>query len=319
MGGDLISNRPLVSLIVNSWDIDEVVSIEPLHSYWESASAVTTVSRSRYVLKRLARSSILDQEPDLLVFLEQCGLPVALPVPTRSGHPSLESGPALYALYPRLDGEVIREHYGPGSLERAGHFGHAIARLHLALQQWPGHMANPEVNLTSQIGKWVIPCLQRHPEEVQLERATEAAQGCLTELEAVTPQLPVQWIHRDLHPANMLFRSDELTGILDFEMVRRGPRVFDPCYCATSILIGGWKEEANQAAWPALFRALLAGYQELLPLSEIERRALLPMLGTIHLIFMAFSLDQGRPEDARCNQEALFWLRAHRASWLKFE
>lgn len=107
MGDDLISNRPLVSLIANSWDIGEVVSIEPLHSYRESTSAVTTVSGSRYVLKRRARSSILDQELDLLVFLEQCGFPVALPVPTRSGHPSLESGTVLYALYPRLDGEQV--------------------------------------------------------------------------------------------------------------------------------------------------------------------------------------------------------------------
>lgn len=274
--------------------------------------SVTTSAGNRYVLKRRNASAFMDREPGLTAFLRDSGLPVAVPMPTRTGAACLDSATGLYALYPRLDGEVIREHYGSGSSERAHRFGRAIARLHLALQQWPGESIAPGLDLVAQVRDWALPCIRRHSEQLDCARVATAAAICISELEPAAPGLPVQWIHRDIHPANMLFVQDELTGILDFEMAQRGPRVFDPCYCATSILIGGWKDPSNRSAWPGLLSAILAGYEEAILLSRVEKQALTAVLCAIELIFMAFSLEHGQFGPARCNQEVLLWLLANR-------
>jgi Ser/Thr protein kinase RdoA (MazF antagonist) len=64
-------------------------------------------------------------------------------------------------------------------------------------------------------------------------------------------------IHRDAHPSNMLFDGGELTGFLDFEMVTRGLRVFDVCYCGSALLAGGFDEVEKRKQWPELFHSLL--------------------------------------------------------------
>lgn len=105
--------------------------------------------------------------------------------------------------------------------------------------------------------------------------------------------LPKQITHRDLHPANILFNDGKLTGIFDFEMVCIGIRIFDPCYCATSILVGGFQNPQNRCKWTGILRSVFHGYRELIDISVIEQQAIFPVLLGIQLLFMAFSLQQG--------------------------
>ena len=82
-----------------------------------------------------------------------------------------------------------------------------------------------------------------------------------SELEPIYKELPRQLIHRDAHPSNMLFSAGRLTGLLDFELVRRGPRIFDLCYCASSLLVDGFEDCEKGQKWPSLFRSLVRGYE----------------------------------------------------------
>jgi prepilin-type processing-associated H-X9-DG protein len=72
-------------------------------------------------------------------------------------------------------------------------------------------------------------------------------------LSTINRELPIQLIHRDAHPANMLFLDGRISGWLDFELIVRGPRLFDLCYCATSILMNGMDDPDN-ARWLTLLK-----------------------------------------------------------------
>jgi len=183
----------------------------------------------------------------------------------------------------------------------------------VALLKWRPEATAPGLDLVSSVKGWALPAIGRHADQVDCGRVAAMGDEYLAELEPLAAELPMQWIHRDIHPGNMLFAGDELTGILDFEMVRRGPRLFDPCYCATSILIGGWQDPGNRMAWPGLLKELIAGYEETIPLTEPERKAIFSVLSGIEFIFMAFCLEHEQYGPARCNQDVLSWLHDSRA------
>ncbi len=48
--------------LLASWDIGDVVSNEPIDSYWGSATAVTVTSGDRYILKRRNIPGGIDKE-----------------------------------------------------------------------------------------------------------------------------------------------------------------------------------------------------------------------------------------------------------------
>jgi Ser/Thr protein kinase RdoA (MazF antagonist) len=127
-----------------------------------------------------------------------------------------------------------------------------------------------------------------------------------------TGMLPQALIHRDLHPRNMLFQDGHLSGVLDFDLMMRGPRIFDPCYCATSMLVVRFANEADRAYWFGLLRAVFAGYCRFVPLTAEEQSGIFTMVAVIHLIFILYWLRAHRPDAALLNQGALFWLHQNR-------
>ena len=82
--------------------------------------------------------------------------------------------------------------------------------------------------------EWAIPILEKnehaHREVIQkMERMHTAFK------ETVHP-LPRQIIHRDMHLSNVIFKDDKLEGFIDFEILENNVKIFDLCYCCTSIL-----------------------------------------------------------------------------------
>jgi Ser/Thr protein kinase RdoA (MazF antagonist) len=168
------------------------------------------------------------------------------------------------------------------------------------------------MQLLEQIRNWAIPRIKEHTtifEGIEIEKIwNDVAQG----LNSIYAELPKQLIHRDLHPANMLFEQGQVTGFIDFEIVVRGPRVFDVCYCGTSLLVSGYPDVEKMQTWPALFHSLLKGYQEVCSLTTSELRALPSVLAAIELLFAAFSFEAQAEDAARCNISILKWLSTNR-------
>ena len=82
--------------------------------------------------------------------------------------------------------------------------------------------------------------------------------------------LPRATIHADLFPDNVLMLGDEVTGLIDFYFACTDIRAYD-----IAVMHSAWSfDPAGAPLDPAVGRAIVAGYEAALPLSEAERTAL---------------------------------------------
>jgi Ser/Thr protein kinase RdoA (MazF antagonist) len=142
------------------------------------------------------------------------------------------------------------------------------------------------------------PCLRRYVEE---RNWRDAFDGLLlplySELRPWLGSLTPLWTHNDFHASNLMWSGEsdraEVTGIIDFGLADRTNAVHD---LATAI-------ERNVVEWLRMnepdadivhldhLDALLAGYEELSPLSYEDARALVSMLPLVHCEFALSETD----------------------------
>ncbi len=298
--------------LLEHWAIGRVRTIEPIPSYWRQTVLVRTTDGHSFVLKEKAKQSQAERESGLLSSLSRAGAPVAVPIPTVKGTWCALHEGKTFCLYPLLPGRVIDEHYAGNATRRAKAFGQAIGLLHTCFLKCDPLSGFREMDLLAQIQEWAIPCLQRYRNVVDQDTLAKTWEEIRPGMGSLYGELPKQLIHRDPNPANMLFDKGRLTGLVDFDMVMRGPRIFDVCYCGSSLLVGGFPDLEKVAQWPGLFRSLVRGYEEVCPLTPSEYLVLYGTLVAIQLLFMAFSLESQAEGAARCNAGVLNWLSANR-------
>jgi Ser/Thr protein kinase RdoA (MazF antagonist) len=303
-----------VKELLKNWAIGSVDTIAPTPSGGGRTWFVKTTTKRDFVLKGsdLLRS---EREYGVLLGLSKTPIPVALPVTSVEGDwYAKDRNGKVYCLYPRLPGRVVTEHYAGDAERRALGFGQAIGLLHTCLGERADVNGYEEMELVEQIEEWAIRRIREDGATVDACAIEQIWQDAQSELKPLYEELPQQLIHRDAHPSNMLFSAGRLTGFVDFEMVRRGPRVFDVCYCGSSILVGGFEDFEKGQKWPSLFHSLVRGYEEFCLLTASERLAMYGVFVTIELIFIAFSLDTHNEDAARTNERLLYWLATHRGA-----
>ena len=184
------------------------------------------------------------------------------------------SGPEL--LMTRLPGRHPENL--PDAPDRTRTLGRAIARLHRAMQAARLGECLPRADLAAELRGWVAEQYAAHDPE-QLPALERTAQ----QLERLAPQLPRGPIHRDLHSKNLLFDGETFTGFLDFDLAQVNFRVYDLVYLSCCESLSG----------PAL-DALLAGYEDVLPLNTAERAAIPPLTQTCTALYQAILWKTGK-------------------------
>jgi homoserine kinase type II len=92
---------------------------------------------------------------------------------------------------------------------------------------------------------------------------------------------PRQVVHADWHPGNMLFSSDKVVAVIDYDSVRLLPRVLDIANGALQFsLLGG---ESDLSAWPekldeSRFVRFLRAYDKTLVISQAEIDVIPPLM-----------------------------------------
>jgi homoserine kinase type II len=84
---------------------------------------------------------------------------------------------------------------------------------------------------------------------------------------------PVQIVHSDWHPGNMLFRGTRVVAVIDFDAARLQPRVLDTANGALQFAIVGGGDDPND--WPEYidvtrYKRFLLGYDRVNQLSRAE-------------------------------------------------
>jgi Ser/Thr protein kinase RdoA (MazF antagonist) len=301
-----------MNALLRSWSIGPVDKVLLMPSYWGKTSLITASDGTDYIIKEKGNFLNAEREYHLLVHLSQMGAPVSVPLLTRDSNWFASQGDRIFCLYPKLPGEVIDDHYHGNAQVRAKVFGDALADLHGYLRKYDSANQFSRLQLVEHIQKRAIPRIKAGIPSSAASTVEGTWHDVLEEIGPFYDLLPKQLIHRDPNPANFLFQDGQLTGILDFEMVVNGPRIFDLCYCGTSLLVSAYPDNDKMQLWPGLFRGLSKGYQETFPLKPVEKSSLYAILVMIELLFAGFSLETGAYESAQCNLSLIKWLRENR-------
>jgi Ser/Thr protein kinase RdoA (MazF antagonist) len=262
--------------------------------------------QGEFYLKRKLGLPQIAVEIEVLGILAGQGAPVARPVGAQDGLAYVIDHGDVYCLYAALPGAPCDSAVLRDDVATVTAIGSALGRLHVALRRCYA-VAGLET-FTDPVQRIVTALRHEQGGPCDVDRLVAIA----ATLDS-TDALPRGLIHRDFHAGNVLFDRGRVAGILDFDSVMRGPRLFDPCYLATSILMSGFSGDANEARWFGVLRAALCGYRSVVPLTAIEDANVFTMLAVIQMIFIVFCLRTHRPEMALQNERALFWLARHRA------
>jgi len=292
------------TVAIASWDCLKGTTATQVDAVSDTVTRFVS-PQGQFYLKRKVSIPLVTREVRVLHILAKAHLPVTLPLLTYDQRPYVTDGSGVFCLYAALPGTPYHDCAAPRGLTHATALGAAIGQLHLALAQCEtiegfATFGDPRRSMIAALRA-------ERPGACDVEHL-DTIVATLSSPEG----LPQTLIHRDPHPGNLLFEDGQLSGVLDFDLMMRGPRLFDPCYCTTGMLIARFADEAYRASWFDVLRALFAGYRRMVPLTAAEQSGMFTMLAMIQLIFISSALRTYRPNIALLNQSALFWLHSNR-------
>ncbi|WP_425449406.1 phosphotransferase enzyme family protein [Dethiothermospora halolimnae] len=295
----------LKTIVNKNWNIGEVKSIEKIDSFTGRVKKVFTNNKEIYILKEKENITSLMKESKLLRYLKECNMPVAAPLVTKNNSVYYCQDNKYYCLYPMLTG---KDYFS--NPEKVGVYalGNSIAKLHLNLSNYSLIGDYSDLDLLNTVLKWAKKIINEHKEYFDLEFINEVMDFFNINFRKLYNILPKHLIHRDIHPGNMIFKNNILSGIFDFEMVVNGVPIFDPCYCASSILVSKFEQKDKRLDWCTRLVELLKGYNEEVSLTKDELESIIFILFSIQIIFMAFSCNIDNIDAAKYNQKVLKWL-----------
>jgi Ser/Thr protein kinase RdoA (MazF antagonist) len=259
-------------------------------------------SSGHYFLKRRPSGQHAAREAMVLRHLLDLGVPVPEHVRTARGELfAVEAGREVSCLYRALPGAHVESFDGKPGVRHARQVGSALGRLHVALAEVPSSSGFDRYGQEANLVRELI--VRGGPyDHARIERIAARL--------APSVELPEQLIHRDFHLYNLLLSEGQPSGYLDFDMLMRGPRLFDLCYCAIETLAKRFDEPAFPDYWFAVLGAIVKGYVEHVSLSVRERRSIPSLMMEIELLAMHHF--RAEPIPGKNAERVLYWLDERR-------
>ncbi len=288
-----------------------------------SAASVAATGNGRVFIKRHHRAvrdreGLLEEHRFLAHLLKQ-GAHVPRVFVSRSGETAIEHGKWSYEIHEVPEGVDL---YGEAiswtpfiSADHARSAGQALARLHLASQGFDAQRRKPRPLVAgftifasadpgAEMKRYLAarPSLAHHAEtHSHCEQALELLAPFHAELLPLLPALPPLWTHNDLHASNLLWSDDgdaaQATAMIDFGLADRTNAVHDLAQAIERNIVEWLVLKQNSAHLDAIpvhldhLAALLAGYEQIRPLSAEEAAALAPMTALCHAEFALSEAD----------------------------
>ncbi|GAB3660636.1 protein kinase family protein [Glycomyces tarimensis] len=199
----------------------------------------------------------------LVDFLARSGFPTPGPLIADTGEPLIDDERPI-AVFPFVPGDVPAELTVPLA-ERCGE---ALARMHALTADWDDE-ALPELDRIGLLRQ----AIEARPDLDGVEEWHESLRKFLERHEddlARIGALPAGPLHHDLHRQNLLVEDGELTAVLDFDEVNRGPLVIDLARAWCYLAVDG----PDRRLPPEHAYAVVRGYERVRPLGDDERELL---------------------------------------------
>lgn len=279
----------MVQQIIRHWGLSPCEIQQIYTSAWDIGG--------KYILKVYENPDMLKRNLLIQKALRERGIPAARVLPAKSGAEWVSEGEKQYILMEKLSGSPnISIHQTPALPRKMGRI---IAQLHQAFLCCEKQISFWDNSLLGEINGWVRKQLSKDSWNL-LDETT--FQDTADKLSQNYDALPRQLIHRDVHFGNFLFNeAGNFSGYIDFDLTQRNIRIFDLAY----FLMGLLSEKENgldRESWLRILDEVLAGYQQLLPLHETEKRTLAPVMESIELLFAAYFLSI---DDRICAEDSI--------------
>jgi len=258
-----------------------------------------------FYLKASGSTESVERDLDLLEYLAGAGLPVPRYALTAAGQRYAVAEGRAFWLSPELAGHHFAQFHGPAGLEQVDRLATPLGELHRILAMAPNPRRFPVFRDSAE---HLLAMLLAGATPFDVDRL-QRLRGRIASVTA----LPKQLIHRDFHRGNVLFTGEAASGLLDFDLVHQGPRLFDVCYCASGVLSESFREAGYAQYWLQILETIFRTYGRIAGLSVQERSLAWSMLMTIELICMKSCLDRGALDAAHMNQGMLFWFEDQRS------
>lgn len=262
----------------------------------------------RYILKIFDLPGTANCSAHILQALYDAGISTNNPIPTKAEETVAADGEFYAILTPKIDGAPLCAGEVFAKPELARYLGMVIGKLHLTLAE-NDHIVCNERNIFEE----VLSCWLKLAREY-MGLTQEFCCGYRANFGKLHSSLPVQIIHRDPNPGNILMKDGLCAGFVDFDLTQRSIRLFDPCYAATALLCSAfgegnadWKEK-----WGGVLQNILRGYDSVVHLTEEEKQAVPYVIYSIQLICVGyFSGEEKFSQLAKDNAAMLRWLMEH--------
>jgi homoserine kinase type II len=274
-----ITDEELAGLLAD-FDLGQALSLKGVAEGVENSNFLLETETGRYFLtvyERRVKASDLPFFLELLRWIAGRGFPSATPIPDREGRLLKAVRGKPCAIVSFLSGLAVRRPTAAHCREA----GAGLAQLHLATQGFPLTRAND-------LGQaaWAPLFSGLHGAAEDLKPGLAATISSDLELLASRwPKgLPEGVIHADFFPDNVFFKQGKFAGAIDFYFACADAFAYD-----IAVALNAWCFEPDGSFNITSARQLVAGYETLRPLSDLERSAL-PVLA--HGAAMRFFLTR---------------------------
>jgi homoserine kinase type II len=269
-----------LSVLLADFDLGAALSLKGVAEGVENSNFLLETEAGRYFLTVYERRVKADDLPfflELLAWIAARGFPSATPIPDREGRllKTVRGKPAAIVSF--LSGLAVRRPTAAHCREA----GAGLAQLHLAAVGFPGARAN---DLGHAAWASMFAGLGAAAEDLKPGLAATISSD-LELLAARWPKsLPEGVVHADFFPDNVFFKQGKFAGAIDFYFACVDAYAYD-----VAVALNAWCFEPDGSFNITSARQLVAGYESLRPLSDLERSAL-PVLA--HGAAMRFFLTR---------------------------
>lgn len=297
----MISKTKIQKLLEN-WNLqDESISNVYNENTGRQSNNAYYVGDDR-VIKFTANLGSIKNNINISKALADAGLPAPEIVKTVNGADYLQDGEIYFIMLKRNKSHQLKCDDVLADTSLAYIIGENIAKLHKALKGFDEE-GYTQVNIYDNSVN-ALP---------KLKNGIDLSAKFICDYEIVFGEifdkLPKQIIHRDINPSNMIFDGGEFNGFIDFDLSEVNIRIFDICYCATSILSECFNGSVSKTKWLEILNNLINGYNSIEPLSEYEQQAIPYVIYSIQIICIAYFTQYDKYEAlAKTNIAMLKWM-----------
>ncbi|MDM5462778.1 phosphotransferase enzyme family protein [Bacillus cereus] len=261
-----------------------------------------------YILKGKGSMKQLLNELNVLEQLDEKGIKVQKLVKTRNDEGYIFYKENYYCLYEYVTGSVLEIKDTEKLIKLGSTIGDEIANLHQALDSVNSTSGLIKRDLYKVVYRWALPILEKNE---HVHRNVIQKMGQIhTAFKETVHSLPKQIIHRDMHLSNVIFKGNEFQGFIDFELLEENVRVFDLCYCCTSILSELYTDEILRGKWLRIVGKIFEGYNKKDPLTREEIQSIWYVMLSIQIIFITYFVQL--KDLLKLNEEMFLWIFANK-------